>query len=117
MTDRLAAWAERLDVPALMLFFVCLLIIVVLWRASRAQDFKFAAMLKDENGKESALRFGVFVAIAVSSWSLMRVTSAAPLTSEALVQVTWAYLFTWSGALVFVKALEKWNGVLPWSKP
>lgn len=114
MNDRLIAWAERLDVPALMLIFICVLTLVVLWRASRAQDFKFAAMLKDEAGKESALRFGVFFAIAVSGWVLMR--EALKAQSEHLPQLYWAYLFTWSGALVFTKAVEKWNGVLPWSK-
>lgn len=115
-SDRVIAWLVQLDVPALMLIFICVLMVVVLWRAARAQDFKFAQMLKDEQNKESALRFGVFVSIAVSGWSLMKATTSAPITSEALVQIYWAYLFTWSGALVFVKALEKWNGVLPWSK-
>lgn len=115
--ERIVAWAAQLDVPGLMLIFICVLLMVVLWRASRAQDFKFAQMLKDEQNKESALRFGVFIAIAVSSWVLMRAAINQATDREALTQLYWAYLFTWSGALVFVKAVEKWNGVLPWSKP
>lgn len=117
MSDRLIALADRFDVAALMLVFMCVLILAVLWRASRAQDFRLAAMLKDEAGKESALRFGCFISIAVSTWCLMRVTLAAQITADVLVQIFYAYLFTWSGSLVFVKVIEKWNGVLPWSKP
>jgi hypothetical protein len=103
----------QLDLAAAVLGVLLLATAFVLWRAARNGKFDFSAMLRDSEGKESALRLGILVSLAVSSWVIVKTALANTLDP----QFFWAYLFTWSGALVFVKAVERWNGVLPWSKP
>lgn len=89
----------------------------VAWRigvlAQRREDFDFAEMLRDELGKASALRLGVLGSFAVSSWTLVHEALA---TGSIEPQLYWAYLATWSGAMVFIKAVDKWEGKLPWTK-
>ena len=102
------------DVQALLLVVLLAVGLWVIWRAQRRADFDWADALRDEAGKPSALRFGVLVAIAVTSWVVMKVALAK---SEDLPQIFWAYLFAWSGAPILREVAAKWNGVLPWSKP
>jgi hypothetical protein len=104
---------SAVDLPALVLMLLMSLALWVIWRAQRNGKFDFSEMLRDENGKPSGLRLSVLGAFAVSSWVLMReALEAGPLDP----QVYFVYLATWSGALVFVKGVEKWDGKLPWSK-
>lgn len=106
--------AAHVDLPGVVLALMLLFSAFVAWRAQRRSDFDFGRMLLDENGKESAIRLGVLGSFAVSSWVLMA-ASVKPTGCDP--QLYGLYLITWSGALVFAKAAEKWNGVLPWSKP
>jgi hypothetical protein len=103
----------RFDLAAAVLALLLLWTAFVLWRAARNGKFDFSQMLRDAEGKESALRLGVLVSLAISSWVVVK----DALDGSSDPQLVWAYLFTWSGALVFVKAVEKWDGRLPWSKP
>jgi hypothetical protein len=115
-----SAWREiwnwvqvQLDVPTVVLLFLTLVSLYIGWRAQTRKDFDFGNMLRDEAGKESAVRFGVLGSFAVSSWVLMRESMAV---GSVDAQLFLAYLVTWSGALVFVKGVEKWDGHLPWAK-
>ena len=100
------------DVPLLVLIVLLAATGVILWLAQKRDDFDLANVLKDESGKESALRVCTLGAFAFSSWSVMKDT----LRTEGIdPQIMLIYCLTWSGALVFVKFADKWNGVLPWS--
>ncbi len=109
----LAAVMRVLDLPALVLVSMLLMSLWVTWQAQKRSDFDFGRMLKDDAGKESALRLGVLGSFAVSSWLLMHEALEQKQTDPWLFAI---YLGTWSGSLVFLKAVEKWNGQLPWSK-
>lgn len=113
MAEILAWLFGRMDLPGVVLAILLMFIAFIAWRAQVRSDFDFGRMLKDETGKESAIRMGVLGSFAVSSWVLMSETLKQGGVDPQLYGL---YLVTWSGALVFVKAAEKWNGVLPWSK-
>lgn len=85
------------------------------WLFAKAQEkdsFNLQEMFQDEAGKVSAARVIAFMAFAISSWDLM----AARLGNAADPQQYTAYLFAWSGALVFVKLADKWDGSMPFGK-
>lgn len=113
--DALSQQLVRLvDVPSLVLALLMVMAMLVACRAQKRADFDWAGMLRDDGGKESALRLAILVAIAVSSWVLMRASLSQ---STDLVQILWAYLIAWSGAPVIRELAAKWTGTLPWSKP
>lgn len=95
--------------PIAVLAFLLVMAIVVLWRAQARPDFDIANMLKDDAGRESPLRFAILVSLAISSWGIVFLL----INSKDALAYWNTYLLTWSGALVFIKAAEKWNGVLP----
>jgi len=101
----------NIDLPAIMLFIISGLGIYIMIAAQRQGDFNFSEMLRDESNKPSAVRIGVLVSLAVSSWIVMQHALLAGASLNP--QVVGLYIFAWSGALVFVKAAEKWNGTLP----
>jgi hypothetical protein len=119
MSDNKSFWSNltltlNIDLPAIMLFIMLLLATYVMWKAQKKEGFDFGNMLRDENGKESAVRIGVLVSLGVSSWTLMNhALLAGAEISEGIFSI---YVFGWSGALVFVKVADKWSGTLPWSK-
>jgi hypothetical protein len=81
-------------------------------QAQKKDTFNLEEMFHDENGKTSASRVIAFLAFAFSSWDLM----SARLSGQADAEQFAYYLFAWSGALVFVKMADKWNGTLPFGK-
>lgn len=84
----------------------------VMWRAQQRDGFDFSNMLRDENGKESGVRLGILVSLAISSWWVVYLTLNKILGYyEQLI-----YLGTWSGVALFAKLIEKWDGAGPWSK-
>jgi len=99
-------------VPILILVALLVVIMRLLVMAQRKPDFNIELMLQDDAGKPSAVRFLSLMAFAISSWYLaVRVLSGKPDPQEYLY-----YLIAWSGALVFVKFADKWNGSLPFGK-
>lgn len=84
----------------------------VIVKAQQRQDFDFAGMLRDESGKESALRLAILGSFAISSWSLCYETMNGAREWWHLA----IYCGTWSGAAVVRDLAQKWNGQLPWSK-
>lgn len=109
MTD----WAStHIDLAVVVLVGLLLGAAWVIWMAQKRADFDFATMLRDDNGKESAVNMAILGSFAISSWVIMHDTLASTLTDS---QLGW-YLGIWSGARVVIIAAQKWNGTLPWSK-
>lgn len=104
----------NIDLPAIVLLIMLLVAAYVMWKAQQRRTFDFSNMLRDESGKESSVRIGILVSLAVSSWVVMNHALLAG--KDINPQIFGLYIFGWSGALVFVKAADKWNGNLPWSK-
>jgi cbb3-type cytochrome oxidase subunit 3 len=101
------------DVPLVVLIILLAAATFVLWKAQQRADFDLANMLRDDSGKESPLRLCVLGAFAISSWAIMKDTLR---TEGADPQLFLIYCATWSGALVFVRIADKWDGKLPWAK-
>lgn len=99
-----------MDIPAAVLGAILLLGLLVLYRAQRAENFDTADMLRDENGKPSALRLAIFVCLALSSWNLVYETMHSGDYDFGKYAL---YLLTWSGSALLAKAIEKWDGKFP----
>lgn len=98
--------------PTIVLALLFVLGVFVMWKAQRKDGFDFGNMLRDENGKESGVRLGVLVSLAISSWWIVYLALHNILgTYEQLL-----YLGTWSGAAIVAKVIEKWDGTGPWSR-
>lgn len=98
-----------LDVPAAILAIMVILAMYVIYKAQQRDDFDFGDMLKDDNNRPSALRFGIFTSLGVSSWVVIYDTINF---SGADPYVLVIYVSFWSGAPIaakFVEALQaKW---------
>jgi hypothetical protein len=112
MNDIASFFAGMADLPAMILIVLLLAMGWMCLQAQRRSDFDFARMLRDDNGKESALNLGILGSFAISSWTIMHEAFKGSLDS----QLFWAYCMTWSGARVFIVAAQKWDGRLPWAK-
>jgi len=99
-------------IPLLVLVVMLLLIAWMLQNAQKKESFNIEDMFRDEAGKTSAARVIAFLAFAISSWDLM----SARLSNAASAEQYAYYLFAWSGALVFVKFADKWDGSMPFGK-
>lgn len=93
-----------------LLVLACMLIgmAVILWRAQLRSDFDLAQMLRDGEGKASAMRLAVLAALAVSSWALMR-DVLRPGGADPTIYLI--YCATWSASPVLAKAIEAWATV------
>lgn len=100
-------------VPAAILAFILAFLVAVLLRAQSRPDFDVANFLRDEARKESALRAFAFVALGLSSWVIATLTFQGHMTPDYFLY----YNLTWANTLAIVKLVDKWNGVLPFSKP
>ena len=69
-------------------------------------------MFRDDTGKVAASRVLAFFAFAISSWYL----AVSVLSGKPDPVLYFYYLSAWSGALVFIKFAEKWDGSLPFGK-
>lgn len=108
--DLLNAVLSYIDIPAVVL----LILLGAFWsivKASQARpDFDFSNMLKDDAGKESAMRLGIFVSLAISSWVVIYDTihNKAGDSNTLLI-----YMAVWSGAKVAEKLVDalsnKWT--------
>ena len=104
--------AIRWDLPALVLAALLIGFAVSLYLVQRRNDFDFAQMYLDENGKPSTVRVLSVGAWVASTWYVMQDMLDGVPTPE----VFWGYVITWSGAKVLEKGAEKWNGSLPFGK-
>ena len=106
------AFAFEKVVPLVALTVMLVGIAWLLNKAQKKDGFNIEQMLTDETNKPSAARVLAFGAWAVSSWDLM----SARLSGASSAEHIWGYLFAWSGALVFVKFADKWDGSMPFGK-
>jgi hypothetical protein len=106
------AFAFEKVVPLAALVVMMVAIGWLLNKAQAKEGFNIEQMFWDENSKVSASRVIAFMAFAFSSWDLM----AARLGGTHSPEQFWGYLAAWSGALVFVKFADKWDGSLPFGK-
>lgn len=114
MNGALDQLVRLVDLPAVVLIVMLIGSAWIAWQAHHSGKFSWGNMLRDGEGKESAQRFAVLGAFAVSSWFLMKMALRdGPIDP----QIVWAYLISWSGAHVLTKAAEKWDGRLPWAAP
>jgi hypothetical protein len=95
----------KLDIPALVLLLVFALGAWVLWRTQTSENnFDFADMLRDTEGKASSSRLAMFVCLAVSSWGFMYL-----LITKKGEMDTWlflGYVGIWSGTKVAEKGID-----------
>lgn len=102
----------RWDVPKAVLVVLLLGFAWSLIKVQSRQDFDFAEMYKDDNGKVSVFRFTAIGTWVAATWYVMQDMMDGVPTVEAFAM----YIAVFSGAKVAEKAIEKWSGELPWSK-
>ena len=107
------ALTENLDFAAIVLVFLLAGSVWILFKAQQQRGFDLSKMLRDDNGKESALNLCILGSFAISAWMLMFDTLHHEETDWKGLLV---FLLIWSGARVAVIAAQKWNGNLPWTK-
>lgn len=107
-----AALLPEIFIPALMLLGLFVLLLVILVRAQARADFDVANFLRDETGKESAMRAFAFVALAVTSWIVATLALKGNLTSDYFLY----YNLTWANTVVLMKLADKWSGQMPFAK-
>jgi hypothetical protein len=112
----LAALASSLTINVIIPLGILIALFGFVWyvlaRAQRSGEFKIQQMLLDDAGKASSSRLFGFIAVSVSSWYLAAKLWAGTSTATEFFY----YLMAWSGAMVFNKIAEKWDGQMPWSK-
>lgn len=109
--EQFGVWfLTMINPPFVALLVMMYLVFDALKIAQSSGNFSTANMFKDDTGKESGLRVALLGAWALSSWYLMADLTLQRGGSTTLFAL---YLATWSGAPVFVRVLEKWDGKLP----
>lgn len=102
-TRQIVPWLTPIN---LVLFLMLIATWFIIKRAQHGGKFDFGNLLRDEEGKESALRLAAIGSFAISSWVIMQLTVTASIT-ETYYGI---YLLTWSGSVVLAKAIEVWKG-------
>ena len=105
MTTLYDHWIKMIDFPAIILLLIVLMGAYVLYKtqSSENNNFDFSDMLRDDKNKPSALRLGIFVCLAISSWAIMYlIVSTQSIDTWVLV----AYMAIWSGAKVAEKLVD-----------
>jgi hypothetical protein len=101
------------DVPLAMLVILMLASLWMLLCASRKPDGFVGRMLTDDNGKPSVLRLVALWGFNAATWVMMR----DGLRDEGADTTIFAtYIAGTFAAPVAGKFIEKWNGVVPWTK-
>lgn len=105
MTELYTKWLSMVDFPAVILLVMTLLGVYVLYQTqkSRSNNFDFADMLRDDAGKPSAFRLGIFVCLAISSWVIMYLVVQNKTIDLWLIVF---YMLIWSGAKIAEKIVD-----------
>ena len=115
-TTYLQALAASLTLSVLIPLVILLLLLALSWsllaKAQAKEGFSVEEMFRDDTGKVAASRVLAFFAFAISSWYL----AVSVLSGKPDPVLYFYYLSAWSGALVFIKFAEKWDGSLPFGK-
>lgn len=106
----LQALMDYIDIPAVVLGMMLFASWFMIRSAQKRTDFDFGNMLKDECGRESAIRVAQLVALAFSSWFVMYDTIHNKMGDPTILLI---YLGVWSGAKVADKLADaliaKWT--------
>jgi hypothetical protein len=94
-----------INIPSIVLIALLVLGAVVMHLAQKKADFDFSEMLKDDNGKPSAMRLAIFVCLAASTWVLIKLAMTCA-DVDKLFNYFMAYLAVWSGAKIVEKLLD-----------
>lgn len=105
MTELYAKWLSMVDFPAVILLIITLLGAYVLYQTQKnpGNNFDFADMLRDDAGKPSAFRLGIFVCLAISSWAIMYIIMQTKAIDIWLIVF---YMLIWSGAKIAEKIVD-----------
>lgn len=105
MTELYTKWLSMVDFPAVILLVMTLLGVYVLYQTQKnpANNFDFADMLRDDAGKPSAFRLGIFVCLAISSWVIMYLVVQNKTIDLWLIVF---YMLIWSGAKIAEKMVD-----------
>lgn len=99
---------KEFDIAAFALVVGLLWILTVI-RNAQGGGFSWKRAMQDDNEKESIFRFGILVALVVSSWLLIYVAVNVIKNGDDLDRLFpyyMAYLAVWSGAKVVEKLLD-----------
>jgi hypothetical protein len=105
MHELYVKWLGMIDFPAIILLMITLMGGFVMYKtqASKSNNFDFADMLRDDGGKPSAFRLGIFICLAISSWAVMYLV----IQNKAIdVWVIVLYMLIWSGAKIADKIVD-----------
>lgn len=107
-----------MDLPALLLVAVMGMLFYALYRiqVDPHNNFDFADMFRDENGKPSAARLMILVCGGVSSWGIMYMLMHDD-SSKIDPVLFGIYVAIWSGSALASKALDIWGGGGRFSPP
>lgn len=98
-------WLSMVDFPATMLLIMVLMGAYVMYKTQKDphNDFDFADMLRDENGKPSAIRLAILPCLAISSWVIMYLVVQNKSIDLWLLVF---YMCVWSGAKIAEKMVD-----------
>jgi hypothetical protein len=109
--NNLVTWLmANIDIPAIGFAVVMAIGLWVLAKtqANPTNGFDMADMLRDDTGKPSALRLGIFVSLAATTWGLMY--HIIHTRGEVHDWLFLGYAAIWSGSAVASKAIEIYGG-------
>ena len=99
---------DSVHLPSVVLIMMLIWTALIVHQAQKRTDFDWGEALRDDKGKLSALRLGVFVSLVISSWSMvvamLAVRAAADL--DHVLNIFLAYIGVWSGAKVVEKGID-----------
>jgi hypothetical protein len=104
--------AVRWDLPAIMLAVLLIGFAASLWLVQKRSDFDLAQIYLDEQSRVSSVRVLAVGTWVVATWIVMQDMLDGLPTPELF----YAYVGTFSAAMVLEKAADKWDGSLPFGK-
>jgi hypothetical protein len=113
-------WLSMVDFPATVLLVMVIMGAYVMYKTQKNphNDFDFADMLRDENGKPSAIRLAIFPCLAISSWVIMYLVVQNKAIDLWLIVF---YMCVWSGAKIAEKMVDAYaatkGAAMPVSNP
>ena len=99
---------DNVHLPAVVLAVLLLWTVLIVYQAQKRADFDWGEALRDDNGKLSALRFGIFVSLVISSWCMVVAMLSIKVASDLdhVLNLFLSYMGVWSGAKVVEKAID-----------
>lgn len=110
---QLGSWIAQFDVTVVTLYFMLFGFALICWKAQQREDFDFARMLMDHNGKESSTRMGTLTCLWLSSATLLMLfTKLDPKdVNQMHIWLFGLYVAIWSGSGMVSKIVDAWTFV------